>query len=73
MHVVYLTIIVSTITLIHSSISDTMRCPADGITRCGCMYNEVYCNYYYAVNNIPVFGNSNNIYEKVSYIYNALI
>ena len=66
MNVVYLTTLVSIVILLHYVISDT-RCPADGIVGCWCSGNHIECNRDYTGDDVPVFSNSNDVYEWVSY------
>ena len=66
MNVVYLTTLVSIVILQHCVISDT-RCPAAGIVGCGCGDDYIYCSSGYTGDDIPVFSNSSEVYEWVSY------
>ena len=67
MNVVYLTTLVSIVILQHCVISDT-RCPAAGIVGCWCSGDDyIGCSSGYTGDEVPVFSNSSEVYEWVSY------
>ena len=66
MDVVYLSIIVYIIILIHYSISDHDQCPAHNTIGCWCIDNHIGCQSDYPGDDIPIFSPSHIIFELVS-------
>ena len=66
MDVVYLSIVVYIVILIHYSTSDHNQCPAHNIIGCWCNDIKIYCRSDYPGDDIPIFSPSNIIFEKVS-------
>ena len=67
MNVVHLIIIVFVVILIPISISD-MKCPYDGIMRCGFETKYgIYCSRDYTGDDIPTYRRYNEVYDGVSY------
>ena len=66
MDVVLLSIISFMVILIPSGISNTVRCPSDGIVGCSCSVNIINCGNAYTGIDIPRLGESNTTYNMVS-------
>ena len=66
MNVVYLSILVYIVILLHCIISDK-QCPADGIEGCVCGTIDINCSGAYTGEDVPVFIKSNTTYYLVSY------
>ena len=67
MHVVYLTTLVSIVTLLPCIIGE-WQCPAADIMGCWCSSKVINCQKGYIGEGIPEFSDSNHVYFKVSYI-----
>ena len=70
MNVVYLTIQCSIVILLPCIISAD-QCPAAGIVGCDCHGDNISCDSGYTGDDIPVFSNSTEVYDQVSYKYYA--